>query len=60
MDKRLVTLLEANKDAIDNKFDYLFIYIHSYIENCFPQEKVRQKLVRQKCFSPFFERQSIR
>jgi hypothetical protein len=55
MDQRLVELLKANEQKIGNKFDYLFIYLHAYIENCFPQKQVRQKLVRQKFFHLFFE-----
>ncbi len=55
MDQRLDELLEANKHKIENKFDYLFIYLHAYIENCFPQKQVRQKLVRQKFFHLYLE-----
>ncbi len=43
MDPHLIDLLEKNKEKVQNKFDYLFIYIHWFIFHHFPQDQVIRK-----------------
>jgi hypothetical protein len=44
MNKLVTELLKNKQFDIKNKFDYLIIFIHAYIEYHFPQETVIRKI----------------
>jgi hypothetical protein len=41
MDQLVTELLRENESDIKNKFDYLIIFLHAYIEYHFPQNTVK-------------------